>query len=295
VVTLKAYQSLNRAAGVLAEGRIFLFAFLLSWWIFKFVTQLKPLRKQTNKTTMKVSFKLLLAIALIVSAGQLSAQSFTPSHNNQARATETRKVYGFTKINLSGPYNYFIKMGTSESLRIEASKNVLPYIVNEVKNGTLSVYEKKGPGVGAISKTEKIDIYITSKEISSIQLSGSGNVVFKDGITASTLHLAMSGFGFFTGKVKVATLDCILNGTGSINLSGAAGNANVKVTGSGNFMGSDLKALYTNVEVNGYGIAWINAAKSLNAKVTGSGSVHYNGNPKSITKSNTGGGLIVKG
>jgi hypothetical protein len=242
---------------------------------------------------MKVSFKLLLAIALIISAGQLSAKSFTPPHNNQARAIQTRKVYGFTKINLSGPYNYIIAMGTSESLRIEASKNVLPYIANEVKNGTLAVYEKKG--AGAVSKSEKVNIYITSREISGIQLSGSGNVVFKEGIISSTLHLALSGFGFITGKVNVATLNCILNGSGNIKLTGNTGSANVKVTGSGNFMGSDLKALNTNVEVNEYGTAWINAAKSLNAKVTGSGGVHYSGNPKNITKSNSGGGLIVKG
>jgi hypothetical protein len=243
---------------------------------------------------MKVSFKLLLATALIISVGQLSAKSFTPPQNNQARAIQTRKVYGFTRINLSGSYNYIIAMGTSESLRIEASKNVLPYIANDVKNGTLSVYEKKGTSPGVVFKSEKVNIYITSREINDIQLSGLGNVVFKDGIISSTLHLASLGSGFFTGKVNVATLDCILNGSGNIKLTGNTGSANVKVTGSGNFMGSDLKALNTNVEVNGYGNAWINTAKSLNAKVTGSGGVHYSGNPKNITKSKSGGGLIVK-
>ncbi len=244
---------------------------------------------------MKISFKLLLAIALVMSAGQLSAKSFTPAHNNPAQIIQVRDVYDFSNINLSGPYNYFIATGTRESLRIEAPKNVLPYIVNEVKNGTLNVYEKKHNGAGVVSKNEKVNIYITSRAINGIQLSGSGNVVFKDGIISSTLHLALSGFGFFTGKVNVATLDCSLNGPGNIKLNGIAENAKVKVTGSGNFMGSDLKALYTNVEVNGYGNAWINATKSLNAKVTGSGGVHYSGNPKNITKSNSGGGLIVKG
>jgi hypothetical protein len=242
---------------------------------------------------MKISFKLLLASVLIMSAGQLSAKSFTPAQNNQAPTTQDRKVYDFTNINLSGPYNYFIATGVRETLRIEAPKNVLPYIVNEVKNGTLNVYERKTTGAGVAFKKEKVNIYITCRVISGIQLSGSGNVVFKNGIVSSTLHLALSGFGFFTGKVNVATLDCILNGSGNIKLSGVTDRANVKVVGSGNFMAGDLKALYTNVEVNGPGIVRINTAKSLNAKVTGSGSVYYSGNPKSVTKS--GGGLVVKG
>nr|WP_294790024.1 head GIN domain-containing protein [uncultured Mucilaginibacter sp.] len=174
-------------------------------------------------------------------------------------------------------------------------KKVLPYITSEVKNGTLKIYEKKRTTPDAAAKYEKVNIYITSRVINGIQLSGSGNVIFKDGIISSTLHLALSGSGFFNGKVNVATVDCILNGTGHINLSGITDRANVKVVGSGNFMAGDLKALYTNVEVNGPGSVWIYATKSLIAKVTGSGSVHYSGNPKSITKSKSGGGLIVKG
>ena len=244
---------------------------------------------------MKISFKLLLASALIISAGQLSAKPFTPPHTNQAQAPQTKQLQAFTNINLAGPFNYFIAMGLNESLRIDASKNVLPYIVSEVKNGTLNVYEKTNNGAAVIAKNEKVNIYITVKEISGIQLSALGNVVFKDGIISSTLHLALVGPGTFTGKVNVNTLNCILNGTGNINLTGTTQSENVKVTGSGNYMGSDLKALNTNVEVNGYGIAWIKASKSLNAKVTGSGSVHYSGNPKNVTKSKSDGGLIVKG
>jgi hypothetical protein len=244
---------------------------------------------------MKVSFKLLLATALIISAGQLSAKSLTPPDNNQAQAIQTRKIYGFNKINLSGPYNYIIAMGISESLRIEASKNVLPYIATEVKNGTLSVYEKKGTAQGAISKSEKVNIYITSREISDIQLSGSGNVTFKDGIISSTLHLALSGSGNFTGKVNVATVDCNLNGSGNIKLSGFADNTKVKLAGPGNLVAADLKSARANVEVNGPGIARVNAAESLNAKVTGPGIVRYSGNPKKVSKSNTGGGQILKG
>ena len=244
---------------------------------------------------MKISFKLLLAGALIMSAGHLSAKPFTPPTNNQAQATQTREVYGFTKINLSGPYNYFIAMGTNETLRIEASKNILPSIVNEVKNGTLSVYEKKTTGSGAVSKNEKVNIYITSREISDIQLSGSGNVTFKDGIITSTLRLALSGSGNFTGKVNVAMVDCNLSGSGNMKLTGNTTNAKVKLAGSGNFVAGDLKTLTANVEVIGSGNARVNASKSVNANVVGTGSVYYSGNPKSIIKSKSGGGQILKG
>nr|WP_294789980.1 hypothetical protein [uncultured Mucilaginibacter sp.] len=51
---------------------------------------------------MKISFKLLLASALIMSAGQLPAKSFSPPHINQARPPQTQQVAEFTQINLSG-------------------------------------------------------------------------------------------------------------------------------------------------------------------------------------------------
>ncbi|MGY3211299.1 head GIN domain-containing protein [Mucilaginibacter sp. HD30] len=242
---------------------------------------------------MKISFKFLLAGALIMSAAHLSAKPLTP--HNQAQAAQTRQVYGFTKINVSGPYHYFIAMGTSETLRIEASKNILPYIVNDVKNGTLSVYEKKAAGLGAMSKNEKVNIYITAREITDINLSGSGNVTVKNLLITSALRLALSGSGNLTGNINVSTVDCNLNGSGNIKLGGTTTNAKVKLAGSGNFVANDLKAITTDVEVIGSGTARVNASKSLNAKVVGTGSVHYNGNPKTITKSKSGGGQVIKG
>jgi len=243
---------------------------------------------------MKINFKLILATALMLSAGNSFAHPVKPAHVRVLNI-EDRIVADFKGISLSGSYDYYIKQGTSNSVRVEAPAKLLPYIVTEVKNGVLNVYTKNHTNWGNMFNNEKIAVYITAKDINSIHLSGSGDVFFKEGIKSNDLSVSLSGSGDITGKINAASFDCTLTGSGDIRLSGNAENAKVKLVGSGDFSGRDLKTANTYVEVVGSGDASVSAGASLNAKVAGSGDISYSGNPKSVSKSKSGSGDIHKG
>jgi len=243
---------------------------------------------------MKLNFKLILAATLLIGAGNSFAHPVKPAHMLVAN-TEDRKVADFKGINLSGSYDYYIKQGASNTVRVEAPAKLLQYIVTEVKNGVLNVYTKNNNSWGNIFNNEKVVVYITAKDINSINLSGSGDVFFKEGIKCADLKLSLSGSGDVTGKVTATSIDCSLTGSGNIKISGRVENAKVNVVGSGDFSGSDLQTANTYVEVVGSGDASVNASQSLNAKVRGSGDIRYSGNPKSVSRSKTGSGDIERG
>jgi hypothetical protein len=66
----------------------------------------------------------------------------------------------------------------------------------------------------------------------------------------------------------------------------------VDVTGSGDFSGRDLTTNTTVVFVGGSGDASVYATSTLKASVSGSGDVHYGGNPHNVSKSKSGSGDI---
>jgi len=241
---------------------------------------------------MKFSFKILLAAALLIGTGNTFAKAAKATHFYK-NDTENRNVSGFKGVNLSGSYNYFITQGNTESLRIEAPKDVIKNIVTEVKNGVLYVYTKNHIRWNMF-KNEKIAVYITAKEINSISLSGSGDVDFKGGIKAENLSISLTGSGDMDGKITATAVETSVTGSGDIALSGRTQNLKARVTGSGDLSTRGLQSTNVYVEVTGSGDADVYASGSLNAHVSGSGDINYSGNPKSISKSKSGSGSIHK-
>ena len=242
---------------------------------------------------MKINFKLIMAAALLMGVGSSFAHPAKPAHARVADV-EDRKVGDFNGINLSGSYDYYVKQGSANAVRVEAPAKLLPYIVTEVKNGVLSVYSKNHTNWGSLFHNEKIAVYITAKDIKSVKLAGSGDVFFKEGISSTDLSISLSGSGDIVGKITVTSLDCNLTGSGDITLTGKAENSKVSLVGSGDYSGHGLQTTNTFVSVVGSGDASVNATGSLNAKVSGSGDIHYSGNPKSLSKSKSGSGDIER-
>ena len=107
-------------------------------------------------------------------------------------------------------------------------------------------------------------VYVTVKEITGIALTGSGDVYFKDGLTADNLRLHLTGSGDVSGKLTAKTLESSITGSGDIKISGHADNSKVSVTGSGDYSARNLTTTKTVAHVGGSGDADVSAeAKAL--------------------------------
>jgi hypothetical protein len=243
---------------------------------------------------MKLNFKLIIVAALVASSGASFAKPVKPAHVRFADI-EDRKVSDFKGISISGSYNYYIKQGSTNAVRVEAPAGLLPYIVTEVKGGVLNVSTKNHTSLSHLFNSEKIAVYITAKDINSIHFSGSGDVYFKEGINSTDMRISMSGSGDLSGKITATSVECSLTGSGDLRISGRAENAKIKLVGSGDLSARELQTVNSYVELVGSGDASVNATGSLNAKLSGSGDINYSGNPKSISKSKSGSGGISRG
>jgi hypothetical protein len=242
---------------------------------------------------MKSLTKIFLAATLITSAGYTTAK---PHKTIKATVAEIvdRHLSGFHAINVAGPFDVDIVQGGTESVKIEAPTDVMEHILTDVNNGVLKIYNKHdmwnwGNWFGL---HKKILVHVVIKDVNDINISGSGDVYCRDGLTANSLRLNISGSGDMTGKVSVKTLESKITGSGDMKLAGNAENSTVSVVGSGDFTARNLATISTAVRVSGSGDAAVNASDRLDAAVNGSGDINYSGSPKNVNKHKSGSGDI---
>ncbi len=209
---------------------------------------------------------------------------------------QDRHLTGFKGVDVQGSFDVYITQGANESVKVEAPSDIIERIKTEVSSGVLKIYNKGKSSDWNFnlfgSSHKKVVIYVVAKDLNAIGVSGSGDVFFKGGITTAALKLRVSGSGDLNGKVQVKELETSVSGSGDVHLIGSAASSDVHVSGSGDFRGGDLITTSTAVRVSGSGDASVNASTKVDASVSGSGDVHYSGNPKSVSKSKSGSGDI---
>ena len=232
-------------------------------------------------------------MAFIMGAGYIIAKPRTAIKINTVDIVD-RDLSCFHAVNVAGPFDVDIVQGNTESVKIEAPADVMGHILTEVNNGVLKIYNKHdmwnwGSWFG---HHKKILVHVIAKDLNDINISGSGDVYFRDGLTANSLKLRISGSGDMTGKLFVKTLESSITGSGDMKLSGSAESSAVSVVGSGDFTARSLVTASTAVRVSGSGDAAVNATDRLDAAVNGSGDINYSGSPKNVNKRKTGSGDI---
>jgi len=243
---------------------------------------------------MKSLSKFLLAAVLLAGTGYTYATPAAMVKASSKRDVQDRHLSGFHAIEISGSYDVYITQGSSESVKVEAPADIMDHVITEVEDGVLKVHNKNESGWnwGGWNGHKKIAVYVTATSLNKLDVSGSGDAFFKDGLTAGDMKIKVSGSGDVSGKLDVKTLDCSISGSGDMKLSGHAESANVSVSGSGDYEAKGLATVNTAVHVSGSGDAGVNVSTNLEASVSGSGDVSYTGGAHNVVKSKSGSGDI---
>lgn len=243
---------------------------------------------------MKSLSKIFLATALLAGMNYTHAAPALIANNRAAGNIQDRHLSGFHAIEVSGSYAVYITQGSTESVKVEAPADVIDHIVTEVQDGVLKVHNKHESGWnwGGWNSHKKIAVYVTANALNKLDVSGSGDAYFKDGIHGNEIKIRVSGSGDVLGKLDVKTLDCSISGSGDMKISGHAESSSVSVSGSGDYEAKGLETANTTVHVSGSGDAGINVTTNLEASVSGSGDVSFTGHPHNVVKSKSGSGDI---
>lgn len=232
----------------------------------------------------------LVLIATILSFTVSQAQ-WNKIKGNGNITTENRTTSDYDAVKCAGSFDYILVAGNEGQIKLEGESNLLPYVITEVKNGSLYIKTEKGKNLSP-SKNQTIKITIPFKDLDQVSLSGSGDLWNTDTITSSNLEVYLSGSGDIILDIATKNATGKVTGSGDLTLKGSTTDLIAGVTGSGDFHGFNLQATNADVSVTGSGDVEIVCNGHLKARVTGSGDVEYKGNPKSEDSKVTGSGSI---
>ena len=184
------------------------------------------------------------------------------------------------------------------------------------------------------SSSDRINVYITVENIDGLYVAGSGDLIAETKIKASDLDLKVSGSGSLRAEVDVtANLEASVSGSGELKVKGNCGSieahvsgsgdviianaidgnadfsisgsgkivavgksqsVKARISGSGKLLAADLQTDRCDVSIAGSGDVEINVVSELDARISGSGSVAYKGEPKHVNSRASGSGKVRK-
>lgn len=252
-----------------------------------------------------------------------------------AQNRETRNVNTFTKIAFRVPGKLYLRQGTTQKVEIEGKADLLKEIETRVEGNKL-VIGKEGNNWMSWNwdDNDRVDVYITVKDIEALSVGGSGDIIGETKITTPELDLNVSGSGSMKVEVEVSgalgadvsgsgdvevrgkcksfdsdvsgsgkvilslnvteTADFGVSGSGKIQASGTANEVKTSISGSGKVLAANLETNRCEVRISGSGDVEINVKNELDANISGSGSVSYRGNPSKVNSHASGSGSVHK-
>lgn len=174
--------------------------------------------------------------------------------------TEERPVNKFTGIDFSTFGKVTITQGTSESLTITGSENVVPLVISSISNDTLILKTKENINILGINSDNVLTFDITVKDLAQLSNSGAGQLTMEQ-LTTDSLNVTISGMG-------------------DISLAGEAHTATIDISGAGSITAPDLKITEADITISGVGTAEIWVTGRLTGNISGAGNVRYYGFPQ---------------
>ena len=227
---------------------------------------------------MKNSIFILGIIGLLTISIQADAQK------------QKRQAEGFDKVSLGVGADLYLRQANQFNLELEGDSDDLEDISTEVRRGELVIKLKDNRG-WSFSR-DRINIYVSMPEVSSISLGGSGKIIGENTIESDDLSLSVSGSGSINLQVEADEMMQKISGSGDIRVSGKADRVDVSISGSGELEALDLEVDKYSIRISGSGKCKIFAGDILEANISGSGSVYYKGDPDKIISNVSGSGKV---
>ncbi|TCC96138.1 head GIN domain-containing protein [Pedobacter hiemivivus] len=226
---------------------------------------------------MKSLLTILLASFLFSQVNNIQAAPLS-AINKTTQTSDEREVKNFNGIVAGGPIEVIVKFGDKESLRFEGDKEAIATLVGEVKSNILIIRPQTSWTSWARKyENKKIIAYVTAKQISSLTMSGNGNLTVNGTITATDFAATLSGSGTIKANVQADKITGVVSGSGTANISGKAATASVTLSGPGSFGNKALSVNELSARMSGKGTINVTANTKINAFISGSGHIYYSG------------------
>ncbi len=243
---------------------------------------------------MKTSVKIGIAIAYILAVLTSSCVGFNEKSVKLSGVTKvsTKEVSAFDKVDVSGAIDVIVDIGNKSEVVIEADSAVMPYIVTEVKDRELRIYNKDIIGFYNF-KNNKILVTITTPSILELESSGACDVTIND-LKTDMFKVSLSGACDLIGSFECNVLDFESSGSSDSKLRGKVKNCNIELSGACDIKALDLEVDSLKIEGSGSSNVEITVQNSLDVELSGASELRYKGEPKYIKTDMSGVSNLTK-
>ncbi|MEA4966733.1 MAG: DUF2807 domain-containing protein, partial [Bacteroidaceae bacterium] len=181
---------------------------------------------------MKTSVKIGIAIAYILAVLTSSCVGFNEKNVKLSGVTKvsTKEVSAFDKVDVSGAIDVIVNIGNKSEVVNEADSAIMPYVVTEVKDRELRIYNKDIIGFYNF-KNNKIVVTITTPSILELESSGACDVTIND-LKTDMFKVSLSGACDLIGSFECNVLDLEASGSSDSKLRGKVKNCNIELSGA---------------------------------------------------------------
>lgn len=234
------------------------------------------------KNKMRITFLLSFFLAVV-----FSSCVYTQVEGNGNVVKEDRDVPSFTGLDVEDGIDVILSQDNSHHVTVEADENLLEILKTEVSGGVLKIYLEKN-----VWNRKTLKAYVTVKELSSISVSGGGDVVAEQVINANELEIDLSGGGDLDIRTRGESLKMEISGGGDAEMEVDARTMKYNLSGGGdlelNFEGKTLAG-----SISGGGdaeIALSNKLDLMKLDISGGGDLELSGSATDMNFSISGGG-----
>ena len=236
---------------------------------------------------------IIILISVLVSCGDNNGDS-----NNSTQTVfgsgkiieETRSVIGAQGVDMGIVANMTIEQGVPEELILNTDNNLVAFILSAVQGETLVIGNE--PGID-LEPSQDIEALLRLNNIDNITHSGIGDMTVPD-LRGTQIDISMSGIGDIDiSNLDVTNLNVLISGVGNVLIAGQVESQSVELSTLGNYEAENLFSTTADVNILSIGSAMVQVSNTLNAHITGSGSVYYIGNPV-VNRAGNGTGKVTQ-
>jgi hypothetical protein len=188
-------------------------------------------------------------------------------HGSGVAVTDQRELAPFAAVELAGANTVTVRVGEAQSVAVTGDDNLVGQVTTSVRDDLLVIDDH-----GTLDTEAPMSVTVVVPSLARLSLSGMGTVTVA-GVSGAELTAELSGTGTLEVSGSVERLTATQSGLGTLDLDGlAARDATVRLAGTG-----DVR---------------VQATSTLDATLSGTGSIVYTGSP-AVTTHNTGVGSVT--
>lgn len=241
------------------------------------------------KSLQILSFAALFTILLSFTSC-LNDVNFICDEADGSIETQIIELADFEGIDLNINADVYLSEGATQEISVSGRTDAIAKLERDIDNGIWEIEFDE------CVRNHEIEIHITMPKLTSVAISGSGDVIGETAFnsTDENIDFKISGSGYLSLEMNADKIYTKISGSGDVRLSGSATEHELKISGSGSLNAFSLIATDQIAAISGSGSAEVFVDGGiLDAKISGSGKVYYKGDPSSFSADISGSGKVI--